>query len=345
MFPAIDLKQPVFAELAPFVSVAVILLGWLLVRAQKRSVGKFGNLATLAHFSQLSSTSAKWRGIVCFAGVLFLAMLAASDPRFSKETSATGHTFNAILVCDGSLSMDAEDYPGRVSRHEMAKRAFQKLLDAYPDGRFGVVAFTDEAHAYEPSTDPQVPRSLVSYTCLPDVARGDGSQLIVGVDEALDLIQSLKGSVNTIVLLSDGGDPVTISELRAVTTRLEKMRVRVITGGVGGSELVNIPVYDPKTGEMLGYLAPYSVGPLTTTRLEESTLRYLSSVSGGDYRRIASGDELVEMVRAHGWDNYPVKTNEKSSAVWIPLSALLLVLFLWLLDGFFRKIMSNRHQG
>lgn len=329
MFPAVAFNQPLFLLLVPLAFLAMVILGWLFVRHQQELLERFGDPETLRRFSRFSGSGLKRRTVFYLALAFALAFLAAAEPTMAVIKS--GRTFNAILVCDASTSMDAEDTPGGIPRRELATNNLFSLLAAYPDGYFGVVPFAGAATGYGMTNEQQALRFLVNHFCLSKNVRSAGSDLAVGLEEALVMIKDSREAIGTVILLSDGGDFSTIGQgLSKIAEKYNQAKIRILAGGLGGRRPVPIPVRDPKTGELVGYHADGGVP--SETRLNEAPLKYLAEETGGVYQQIESGEELVEIVRSHGWDSRLIERESRESLVWLPLSALLLVLLIYLVD-------------
>lgn len=344
MFQNLVFNQPLAAQLAPIAFLAALLISWALARWQKKLVASFGNLATLKRFSKFSSPSSQARTALYLALGLLLIFFALADPQVSKESQVEIRALNAVLICDASRSMDAEDGPGGIPRHKLVSQSFSNLLKAYR-GSFGVIYFTDSPQSYGPSKEREDLLSLVDTVCQPSFARGAGSDLAAGLQAALQMIKDSEDSpepIKAIILLSDGGDPLSLAKRLQLASALREAGVVVFAGGIGGDQEVKIPVRDPRTGEITGYYR-YG-GELGLTRLDEEDLRYLASATGGIYRKIEKGDELIELVRPLSQETQSAAevTKVNVSVVWLPLSALLLIFLIFLIEKRFIRGSSDR---
>jgi len=327
-FPVVSLKEPIFALASPLVFLAVVLFCLAIGAWKAKMLSRFGNRATLERFSKLSTARSRWISNLSLAAVLALAMIAAAEPnRDGKWIS--GNTLNAILVCDASISMKAEDYPGDIPRFRVGIAAMQALLEAFPDGEFGVVAFTDKAVSYGPSRDSQTLVALVAYVCDPSRPRDDGSSATAGLFAAINLAK--ENSIGTIIIFSDGGDPMAAGEPKTIVTLARQSNIRVVSIGFGDSRAVRVPARDPFTGELLGYYT--HDGQPVFTRLEPASVKLIAEETTGEYRAFSPGNEaeLVTLVKSRQWNDRPTREKGKESLVWVPLLAMLAVFFAWLL--------------
>lgn len=326
-------NQPFFAYLAPIAPLVFLALGWLYyTHHQKSLVKSYGNPKTLRGFS---SFGRGLRTLLFLAIALSLGFLTAAEPK-KASPGKTGRTLNAVIVCDASKSMGAEDYPGGVSRREMAILSALKLIEAFPDGHFGVVYFTDEAWAYSVTDDRRALPILLEYNCDPSRVRGSGSELAQGLAEALILIHlHSEIPIKTVVLLSDGGEVGQEESLNLLAQKYQEQGIRIVTGGLGDVVPSRIPVYDSQTGEFRGF---YTLkGEFALTRLNEASLKVLANLTGGAYQRIRNGEELPELIKSRGWDDQPIPKEGEESFIFFPLAGLLVVLALWLVERRFAR--------
>lgn len=327
--PAVIFRETLFLVLIPVAIAGVFALALLVRRLDRRLVGHFGKPKILITFSSLRGR--QLRNAFWLALVISLLLLALADPALPYSTKKITHVFNHIVVLDVSRSMGAEDYPGEISRIEMARRCLLRLYEAYPRGTVGVVLFTDKVVSFEATTDREVARFLIRYATDLDKVRGEGSDLALALEEALQVIEDASPSqeIKTIIVLTDGGESDSVA-LWGINRLLSNANTRVIAAGLGGDELVPIPNRDPKTSEIVSY--HFSNDRQALTSLNE---RPLTAISGrGEYVRIREEKDLVNRIRTgrYATDTIFSESDEETSLVQFPLGALLVVLVAWLVD-------------
>jgi len=126
-----------------------------------------------------------------------------------------------------------------------------------------------------------------------------GSDLAQAVNTGLSLFEgSPRKTVKAIVLISDGED---ISEdsspMYEAAQRAASQGVAVYTVGVGGGQPVLIPIRDSESS-IEGYYLDED-GSYLKTRMEQETLKGISSTTGGRYfsaREPGSDDGIVEAI-------------------------------------------------
>lgn len=328
MLEGLRFSNPLFAQLAPVAFLAVLAVGWLFGRWQRKFLLRFGSLETLKRFSKFGS---RMRSAVFLGLALALAFLAASEPSMDSGKTTTSRTFNGIIVLDVSRSMLAEDVPGEISRTSLAAKAARELLDAYPSGLVGLVVFTDETQVYLPTRDHEALKILLDEQADPYLAKGAGSDIAAGLETAAEIIEGSEIPLQTVVLLSDGGELSERSALASFAKELNLLGLRVVTGGLGGLQPVRIPVRN-EDGSLKGYYSQSSKGGFVYTSLNESSLRFLADQTGGAYQRIKEGSELASTIRLHGWDSQPAIQEGELSLVQIPLLGMLLTILIFILD-------------
>ncbi|MBI1871872.1 VWA domain-containing protein, partial [Candidatus Collierbacteria bacterium] len=207
--------------------------------------------------------------MLVFTISLALLALAAAEPKLESREDGGSRTLNAIIVMDVSRSMLAEDGPEGQSRLEAGILAVEKLLETYPDGYFGLVVYTNLAVAYSPTFDHQAIKILLRDILQNYNVRGEGSSTIKAISDAVDLIEDMSTSVDTIILISDGGRSLVPYSnqppLVQVVHKLQRLGVHLVTAGVGGFVPSAIPVY--KDGELVGHHE--FRGEIVYTSLEE----------------------------------------------------------------------------
>lgn len=327
MFPPVIFNQPLAARVS-LIFLAFFVLGLLIRRNQRRLLHRFGLFETLQGFSQIRNLPL---GAVLLAASTAMALLAATEPALKNGTDRIGRTLNAVVVLDVSRSMLAEDTPTGESRSALGRAAVTELLDAYPQGYFGLVTVARSSQSYVLTNDHSALKMMVAYNGDPYRARSEGSNLSGALQEAADLIKDSEIPVDLVIFVSDGGGPeINRAHYQPAFTALAEEGVRVVSAGVGGLEMAPIPVRD-RDGSLQGYHS--QVGVLAVTSRNESVLRLVSEETGGVYLLIEKAGDLVEVVRANGLATQPILQGGEVSLAYIPLLASLLFLLLFLLDS------------
>lgn len=305
-----------------------LLVSALIKRFQDAAIGRFGRRQTLDRFSRFTKKMS--HALVISIGLACLA-IAAAGPRLESRETPFSPTLNAILVLDVSRSMLAEDGLDDTSRLESAVAAVEKLLDAYPDGRFGLVLFTDRTVAYPPTFDHGALLIILRDILENYPVRGGGSEPVSALEIAGKLIEESDLTIDTIFLISDGGHSLSAGtsgpESSEVTGQLRKLGIRVVAVGVGGLVPATIPVY--KDGEFIGYHR--YLGTIVYTALDVVAIKRFADETGGPYLRLSGPDDLVRITRSANLDSQPVAQEASISLVWVPTAFSIILVALWLL--------------
>lgn len=305
-----------------------LLMSLLIKRFQDAAIGRFGRRQTLDRFSRFTKKTS--HTLIISTSLACLA-LAAAGPRLESRETPFSPTLNAIIVLDVSRSMLAEDGLDGQSRLETAVVAVEKLLDAYPDGRFGLVLYTNRNLAYPPTFDHQALRIILRDILENFPVRGEGSEPVSALEIAGKMIEESDLTVDIVFLISDGGRSLSVGnggpQSSEITGQLRKLGIRVVAVGVGGLVPVAIPVYEG--GEFLGYHR--FQGTVVYTALDVIAIRRFADETGGPYLRLTSLDDLVRITRSDNLDSQPVAQEASISLVWIPIAFSILLVAIWLL--------------
>lgn len=326
-------NNPMFLPLALAIVLGFLTLSLLIRRVQKRAMNRFGTLEVISSFS---SFVPKMQTSLCLTIALGLLSLAAADPALRSPENATQLTLNAVVALDISRSMMAEDGLDSQSRLVSGIMAVEKLIDTYPDGRFGLVLYTDRTAVYAPSFDHDAVRIILRSVLqnYPRYVRGSGSDALVALREANHMIEELPFTVEVVFLISDGGksiSPETRSPTMAsVIQGFRDQNVRIVAVGVGDYIPVGIPVYDNE-GVLVGYHEFRR--EIVYTALDELALRQFALETNGYYLRLSTVDDLANIAAQENLDSQPTAQAAVINLVWLPASGAAVLIGLWLLGN------------
>lgn len=227
----------------------------------------------------------------CF-GLLILALLEPSFGEAEADLRAVGR--NIFIVMDLSRSMDARDV--QPSRLEKGKFELDKVLAAFPDDRFALIAFAADAHLQCPLTADQSALRLFLESLNTGQVNAEGTTfgpaLRLATEKAL---ASASNQSKAILLVSDGenfgGDD------RDALRLLQRNNIPLLALGVGtrtggGILTSNGPLHDEE-------------GQRVVTHLRPDALQRLASATGGGYfeltnRRNDVGQLIERLGRLEG---------------------------------------------
>ena len=272
------------------------------LKSIKRRAVKFANFAAIQRVTggELLSKNLFLLVIRLFILSLFVFSIAGMNLVYKGMAS----NYDYVLAMDNSNSMIVEDF--KPSRFDAAKTAAKEFVDKLgPDNYIGVISFSSVSQIQTQLSDDHLHvKSVINNLGLSDVGGTDVGQAIV--NSANLLLNSDKGK--TIILLSDGQSNIGLPIDEAIN--YANMRgVTIYTIGMGtkeGSEFFGIPLV-----------------------LDEETLIYISSNTGGKYYKVENEKEL-----GRAYDELSDLTERKVSqnlSMSFIVLALLLLLYEWIL--------------
>ena len=206
---------------------------------------------------------------------------------------ASGIHYGVVLAIDASDSMRGAPLQSALA----AARAF--LAHRETDEEVGIVAFNNSVHVLRsPTSDPA---SLQRALAPPPVAFG--TRIYDALARSLAVLDRAKLSTGSIVLLSDGADLGSNTQMQTVLDRAKRQHVRIFTVGLRSS------AFDAET---LRTLAERSGG----SYLEAPTSARLRSIYADLSRRLA-GEYLVRYrsdARPHSEVNVAVQISGTDGA-------------------------------
>ncbi len=250
------------------------LVYWIMLRARKRRVTKFGDAELLARLTPERSSRKGWVKLLFYSLAFFFFAIGLSRPQIGaalKKQEVRGAEI--MIALDVSNSMLAEDYyPNRLER---AKLAISKLVDRLQDDRIGLVVFAGQSFVQLPITTDYVSAKIFLNSITTESIPVQGTALGDAILTCVKSFSMESENSRAIVLITDGenheDDPVQAA--KDATT----MGCRVFCVGVGSSEGKPIP----KDGELM----KDKDGNIVVTRLDEESLRDVANAGNGIYVR------------------------------------------------------------
>lgn len=263
-----------------FAALFILLLRWK--RKVTKRMGDAGLVqAMIRDFSPtLFSIKSGMLSLAFIAGVL--ALMDLRRPGAADGVNRKG--IDVVIALDVSKSMLATDIPP--NRLERARQLINKLMDAMPNDRIGLVVFAGKAYLQMPlTTDHSAARMFVSAAA-PDAVATQGTVISDALRMSSNAFNATERRFKAVVLISDGEDhdpeAVNISE------ELAELGMMINTVGIGSPEGSYIP--DPATGER----KTDATGNLVISKLNETELKEIADNTNGVYIRLDDSDEAVE---------------------------------------------------
>jgi Ca-activated chloride channel homolog len=318
--------------LIPLLAAAAALLNILRRRDRRR----FASPDLIDPLSPASSRLRHSLGTVFFfAGIAFL-LLAMTEPRFGTKTEIVNRTgVDVVIVLDTSYSMLAEDVkPNRITQ---AKYEISRLIDNLDGDRVALVVFSGDSYVQCPlTTDYGAAKTLMEFIDA-GMVPVPGTNIESALKKSLDLIahgSEAGGESSAILLFTDGenldGDPV------GAAKKVAEKGVRILTVGIGTPAGDLIPMRDEKGG--IEGFRENREGEKVKTRLDETTLERIASLTGGVYLREKGGEvnvsSIIDLIGSmKKTDLSQRKISRLREQYQIPLGVSLVFLLAWVTIG------------
>jgi len=193
-----------------------------------------------------------------------------------------------FIALDVSLSMKSEDI--RPSRLEKAKRDVSELLRKLSGDRVGMIVFAGDAFVQFPLTADYAAADLFLSAIDVDAVPVPGTMIGSAVEVALKSFSKDAPTQKAIVVVSDGEN--TEGDVMGVVEDAKKAGVRIYSVGMGTTEGGPIPINN-QNGDRIDYKRDQS-GSIVLSKLDETMLQQIASITGGTYHRATSGGNEMD---------------------------------------------------
>lgn len=286
VFDVIDITIP---PLAIFVAGALIvaLMIWYQLRQRRRRTAaiKFSDVRIVSRASK--SVRHRFRALLPLLRVLAVIafILAFARPRAGTEIrEITSEGIDIMLALDVSSSMQAEDFKPH-NRLYVAKEEIKKFVNRRTNDRIGLVVFARNSFTQCPLTvDYGVLLKFVDQIDFGVVE--DGTAIGMAIANGVNRLRDSESKSKIMILLTDGDnnageiDPLTAANLATA------FGIKIYTIGAGKPGNAMFPVQDPIFGKRYVY---------QPTKINEEALQEIADITGGQYFRARSGEELDEI--------------------------------------------------
>lgn len=206
-----------------------------------------------------------------------LVIISLASPQVGtklEEVKQAG--IDIYIALDVSLSMKAEDL--KPNRLEQAKNEIASLMKKLEGDRIGLIIFAGQAYIQFPLTADYSAANLflsaVDFNSIPQPGTAVGS----AINLAMNSFDKKSSTKKVIIVITDGedheGDVIQAAESAAAE------EIKIYTIGMGSVSGAPIPVY--QNGRQVDYKKDGS-GNIILTKLDETTLKDISSKGGGKY--------------------------------------------------------------
>ena len=231
--------------------------------------------------------------VVLFLLFLIFGLLALVRPQWgTKLESVKRKGVDIMIALDTSLSMETQDVvPGRL---EKAKHEIRSLIYVLQGDRVGLVVFAGMSLVNCPLTIDQNAVKLFLEIVDTQVVPRPGTNIGDAIRLATQAFNAKDRHHKVLILLTDGENLE--GDLLDAAEEAKAAGVMIFSMGVGTAAGEPIPLRDEK-GNITGYKKDES-GSVVVSRLDETNLQQVSSLTGGQYFRASPGEDEVQKIYA-----------------------------------------------
>jgi Ca-activated chloride channel family protein len=261
-----------------------ILLFMLLLQWKKKARKRMGDAKLVQRLTRNFSSGLFATKFVVLSAGFAVGVIALMNPRKpGTADNVTRKGIDVVVAMDVSKSMLAADLPP--NRLERAKQLINKLMDAMPDDRIGLVLFAGKAYLQMPLTSDHGAAQLFVSSASTESVPQQGTSIGDALNMSMNAFNPKERRFKSIVLITDGEE----QDAQAITTaeELADQGVMINTVGVGSPE--GATIIDPATG--LNKVD--ETGNTVISKLNEETLKQVAEKTNGIYVRLQGSDEAV----------------------------------------------------
>lgn len=258
--------------------------------------------ATRSH--RPASRLKRWLIILCWLSLV----LSCSRPQWLGqpiELPVSGR--DLMLAVDLSGSMDTADFKLRgeaVARLTALKAVAAEFIRNRPGDRLGLILFGEQPYVQTPLTFDHTTLTRLLNEAVIGLA---GNKTAIGdaVGLAIKRLRKEKDARNVLILLTDGANTSGQIQPKKAAELAAEMGLKIYTIGLGADEM-----------EVGSFIFKRTVNP--SADLDETTLRHMAEITGGQYFRARDTAELAQIYQQLD----QLEPVEKEKNVYRPLSDL-----------------------
>lgn len=264
------------------------LLGYGIFR-HKKILARYANFAMFDQIMPGFSYGPKWvRAVLAVLAAGFAVVALAGPLAGYRWEKTTQRGVDIMIALDCSRSMLAQDVsPTRLTR---AKREIIDLTRLMHSDRAGLVAFSGAAVLQCPLTLDYNAFGIFLDALDPDYLPVGGTDLTAALETCYNGFESSSTAGKAIILITDGED--TAGDEAALTKVVEKFakeKIRIFAIGVGDPAGAPIPAKG-------GGFKKDDAGNIILSKVDETMLKKITSMTQGRYVRSVAGDMDLEQI-------------------------------------------------
>jgi Ca-activated chloride channel homolog len=228
-----------------------------------------------------------------------ITVLAIAGPTWERLPQPVYQLHSGkVVVLDMSMSMRATDItPDRLSR---AKYKAIDLINAIGEGETGLVAYAGDAYTISPlSTDVQNLIALIP-SLSPEIMPVPGSEPIIGLESAVQLLESSGYQQGEIYWITDG---IENNQMTEVASYIQSLPYRLSILAVGSEDGAPIKLLN-------GELLKDNSGAIVIPRLTSANLKSLANKGKGRYAPLQGDNSDIDYLSSQDLLNRETQKNE-----------------------------------
>jgi Ca-activated chloride channel homolog len=271
-----------------------------------------------------------------FAGWL-IAAFALAGPTWEKLPQPVLQKRDGlVIVLDLSLSMYAEDI--KPSRLQRARFKIIDILQQRHEGLTGLVVYSGDSHVVSPLTDDTATIANLVPALAPAIMPSFGSNVMTGIDTALQLLHNAGFEQGRILLISD---EISDEDIDKIATKIDGKKWQLAVIGVGTEQGAPIPLpRNENQGRDAGQggFIKQNDGTIAIAQLHRERFSQLTAKVNGRYENIRVDDSDIEQVLPSvATTNETVRTVEREFDQWHERGPQFIILLLPLAAFAFRR--------
>lgn len=228
--------------------------------------------------------------LICIAFISgVFAVMSLRKPDGSDGVQREG--IDIIFALDVSKSMLATDM--QPNRLERAKQFIDKLMDAMPSSRVGLILFAGKAYLQMPLSADHSAAQMFLNDASPESVPVGGTVISDALQESLRAFGDRDTKYRAVVLISDGEDHD--EEAIGISKQLSSRGLMVNTVGIGSPTGSFIP--DDSTSG--GRKVDDETGMEIISKLNEQELKQIAANTKGIYVHLQNSDDAVQQIKGN----------------------------------------------
>lgn len=252
--------------------------------------------------------SRSWLQQLLLAAIWLLCVAAAAKPQHTGEPitlPTSGRDLLLAVDLSGSMEIPDMDIQGRqLQRIDAVKYVVGDFVSRRVNDRLGLILFGSQAYLQVPLT---FDRASVGQLLQEAQIGFAGQQTAIGdaIGLGVKRLRSRPEASRVIILLTDGANTAGELQPRQAAELAASVGIRIYTVAVGAEEMIERSFFGPRR-----------INP--SADLDEDTLQFIATETGGQYFRARNPRELVEIYRTLD----QLEPVEQEEQVFRPISAL-----------------------